>query len=304
MKRIIVLGSYNIGLTIIGKRMPQPGETVLGRHFDAGPGGKGSNQAIAIRRLGGNVTLVARVGNDTFGRDALKLFRTERLPTRYITVDGQQPTGAALIFVDGQGQNAISVALGANLALDTTDVDRAEQLFEPGAILLMQLESPITVMHEAARRARKAGMTVILNPAPAQALKPAFLRLCDYLTPNETEASELSGIPVTDLKSAEQAARKLLASGPRRVLVTLGKKGALLVSADWVLHTPAPKVRALDSTGAGDAFNGGFAYALAAGMTEQDAVRLATRVGSFCVTRLGVIPGLPTQAELSASAAP
>jgi len=266
MKHIVVIGSYNIGLTVLGKRIPRPGETVTGHRFTAGPGGKGSNQAIAARRLGGRVTLVARVGNDLFGRDALKLFRREKLPARYVAIDEKQATGAGVIFVDEAGQNAIGVALGANLALNCGDISRAAELFEPGAILLMQLESPVSVLREAARRARRAGMTVILNPAPApeHPLDAGFLALCDYLTPNETEASEMSGVNVRDARSAERAARKLLAMGPRHVLI----------------------------------FNGAFAYALAADMAPPEAVKFATSVGAYSVGHIGVIDGLPTMKQL------
>jgi ribokinase len=300
MKHIVVIGSYNIGLTVLGKRIPRPGETVTGHRFTAGPGGKGSNQAIAARRLGGRVTLVARVGNDLFGRDALKLFRREKLPARYVAIDEKQATGAGVIFVDEAGQNAIGVALGANLALNCGDISRAAELFEPGAILLMQLESPVSVLREAARRARRAGMTVILNPAPApeHPLDAGFLALCDYLTPNETEASEMSGVNVRDARSAERAARKLLAMGPRHVLITLGEAGSLLVTKEGAVPAPAPKVRVADTTGAGDAFNGAFAYALAADMAPPEAVKFATSVGAYSVGHIGVIDGLPTMKQL------
>jgi ribokinase len=306
MKRIVVIGSYNIGLTVLGKQIPRPGETVMGHRFDTGPGGKGSNQAIAARRLGGRVTFVARVGNDLFGRDALKLFRREKLPTQFVTVDKKQATGAGIIFVDDAGQNAIGVALGANLALNRSDISRAAKAFEPGAILLMQLESPVPVLREAARRAQRAGMTVILNPAPApeRPLDAKFLALCDYLTPNETEASEMSGVNVRDVRSAKRAARKLLAMGPRHVLITLGESGSLLVTKEGAVHTPAPKVRAVDTTGAGDAFNGAFAYALAAGMPPQEATQLATAAGAFSVAHIGVIDGLPTLEQIKSPRRP
>jgi ribokinase len=297
MRRIIVIGSYNVGLTVLGTRIPRPGETVLGRHFDMGPGGKGSNQAVAIRRLGGSVAFVGRVGADSFGKDALAFFRSERLSTRFVTVDETHPTGAGIIFLDDHGQNAIGVAPGANHALKRGDIAKAASLFRAGDILLMQLECPIPMLQDAARRARRAGMTIILNPAPACPLEREFLQLCDYLTPNESEAALLSGVDVRDRHSAEKAGRRLLRRGAGCVVVTLGSKGALAVQQDGSTFVPARKVRAVDTTGAGDAFNAGFAFSLASRMSLGDALRFGCRVGAFCVTRIGVVPGLPREGD-------
>jgi len=298
MKKIIVIGSYNVGLTVLGPRIPKPGETVMGRQFEIGPGGKGSNQAIAARRLGGDVALIARVGDDIFGRQAVELFAQEKLDTQFLTVDRCARTGAGIIFVDDAGQNAIGVALGANMELGTADLERAAALFRAGDILLMQLECPLTLVREAARRAKHSGMTVILNPAPACPLDDEFLSLCDYLTPNESEAALISGVAVRDYASARQAASALRRRGAKSIIVTLGGKGAAVITEEGAAQIPPFKVKAIDTTGAGDAFNGALAYGLACEQSLKDALELASKAGAYCVSKVGVISGLPTAAEL------
>jgi ribokinase len=293
VRQVVVIGSYNIGLTVSGARIPRPGETVMGHCFDMGPGGKGSNQAIAIRRLGGKVAFIARIGADGFGRDALALFRREKISTRHLTVDPSNATGAGIIFLDSEGQNAIGVAPGANLALTDEDIENAASLFRAGDILLIQLECPVPVLYRAACRAKRAGMTVILNPAPACEIQPEFLKLCDYLTPNETEASEMTGVAVRNRATASAAARRLRDIGVGCVIITRGSKGALLMGPAGTCFTRPYSVRAVDTTGAGDAFNGAFAFALASNMPVPAAVDFASKVGAFCVTRMGVVPGLP-----------
>lgn len=298
MSSIVVIGSYNVGLTVLGERIPQIGETVMGRHFEIGPGGKGSNQAIAARRLGGKTVFVARVGNDIFGRSAIALFRREQLPLKYIAIDDRNATGAGIIFVDDKGRNAIGVAPGANLAMTKRDLDRAAPLFKENGFLLIQLEIPLPIVFEAAKRAKKAGMTVILNPAPVQRLESKLLALCDYLTPNATEAAALSGVPIRDAKNAEKAAKRLQAKGAHTVIITLGDKGAFLASKNTARYFPPYKVPVVDTTGAGDAFNGGLVYALASGMTAEKAVDFASKVAAVSVTRVGVVPGLPTLRDI------
>jgi ribokinase len=298
MKPILVIGSYNTDLMVVGPRIPRPGETVLGRQFSMGPGGKGSNQAITVARLGGRVSFLARVGDDLFGRDALALFAREGIAVGHVTVDAGHHTGVALICVDDGGQNAIAVASGANYQVSNADLDRAAELFQPGAILLAQLETPLEVIHEAARRAHRAGMTVVLNPAPARNLPDDLLALVDVLTPNEHEATELSGIEVVDTDSARRAAERLRSLGPRDVIVTLGDRGVLWSGPDGHRTFSAYEVTAVDTTGAGDAFNGALAYALSAGRSMPESIDFASRAAALSVTRLGVVAGLPTLAQI------
>ena len=296
--KVLVVGSYNVGLTVLGSRIPRPGETVMGHAFDMGPGGKGSNQAIGLARLGGDVSFVGRLGNDVFGRDALDLFAQEGIDTQFVAVDDDAHTGAGIISVDEKGQNAIHVAPGANYRLSVDDLDRAAALFETAAFLLVQLETPVAVVAEAVRRAKQAGMTVILNPAPAQKLDAELLAMIDILTPNEAEAETLSGIPVSDPASAERAGQYLRSQGAGTVILTLGEAGALLIDEQSSRPFDAYRVDAVDTTGAGDAFNAGLTYALAAGMALDDAVDFAAKTGALCVTRVGVVPGLPRLADI------
>ena len=298
MEKVLVIGSYNVGLTVLGDRVPKLGETVIGNHFDMGPGGKGSNQAIAISRLGGNVTFLARIGDDIFGQDASKLFEREGLDTSFIEVDPDTHTGVGLILVDKDGHNSIGVAPGANYQLTPEELDRADELFATCKYLLMQLETPLPVVYHAIERAKSHDATVILNPAPAQRLDPNYLAMIDILTPNETETEILTDRPVTDVVSATEAARKLVDRGVKHVIVTLGKQGAVHVSAEQQQVFPAPKVDAIDTTGAGDAFNGGLVYALAAGRSLEQAIEFASQVGAFSVTSIGVVPGLPRMDDL------
>jgi len=300
MKNVLVIGSYNVGLVVVGPRIPSAGQTIMGHEFQMGPGGKGSNQAIAVKRLGGEVAFVARVGGDSFGRDALDMFRREGLDARFVAVDEKHHTGAGIIFVDSHGQNAIGVAPGANYQLSADDLEAAASLFAPGAILLIQLETPLDIVRQAVRRARQAGMTVILNPAPAPSrpLEEDILSCVDVITPNETEAHELTGIEVKDSASAQQAARKLQAAGAKSVVITLGSAGALLLDSNGPKVFAPYRVKVVDTTGAGDAFNGGLAYALSAGKSMEEAIDFANRVGALCVTKAGTIDGLPSLAEV------
>jgi ribokinase len=298
MKKILVIGSYNVGLTVIGPKIPRPGETIMGTDFDMGPGGKGSNQAITVARLGGDVTFLAKIGGDIFGKDAMALFRREGIDTSYVTVDEATHTGAGIIFVDERGQNAIGVAPGANYRLSTDDLETCLDLFEQCDILLIQLEIPLPVVYRAVSMASAAGATVILNPAPAQKLDPEFLPMIDILTPNETEAEILSGTTVSDRKSAVEAGRVLLSLGIESVIVTLGSDGAMLVSKEERGHFPSYEVDAVDTTGAGDAFNGGLAYSLATGRSLKESIDFASRVAALSVTKVGVVPGLPRMQDI------
>ena len=300
MSKVLVVGSYNVGLTVLGPRIPVVGETVLGSHFDMGPGGKGSNQAIAIARLGGDVAFLAKVGDDIFGRAAMELFDREGIDTSYVSVDGSAHTGAGIIFVDEDGHNAIGVAPGANSLLTAEELVRRRHLFEQCDILLVQFEIPLPTVYQAVRMAKDAGATVIVNPAPAQRIDEECLPLIDVLTPNETETQILTGMEITDRRSAIEAGRRLLGWGVKSVILTLGKDGAVLLSDGSVEAFDSYEVQAVDTTGAGDAFNGGLAWALAAGRDMAEAIRLGSKVAALSVTQVGVVPGLPTMEQVRA----
>jgi len=295
--RVVVVGSYNAGLTIVGDRLPELGQTVLGHTFDMGPGGKGSNQAIGARRLDAEVTLVANVGHDVFGDAAIHTFEREGLLGAGIRVVDEH-TGVAFILVDESGNNMISVAPGANGSLQSADLDSVPGLFDRVSHLLCQPECPVELFVGAAQRARAAGVTTILNPAPARPLPPAALPLIDILTPNETELRALARVEGSDDDSIDEAGRNLIALGIDHVIVTLGHRGVRWVSSRGVEFFPARRVVARDTTGAGDAFNAGLVTALAAGASVPEAIDLGMRAGAFCATRLGVIDGLPTRVQL------
>jgi ribokinase len=299
MGRVVVVGSYNVGLTVVAPALPAPGQTVLGHTFDMGPGGKGSNQAIGARRLGADVTLVVKLGRDPFAQAARELFDREGLLGPGI-LETSGHTGVGLIVVDDDGRNMIAVAPGANGRLVPGDLDRMPDLFEGASHLLCQLECSPELFAGAAERARAAGATTILNPAPAVPLSDPVLALVDILTPNQTELAALSGVPTEDEREIEVAARSLLARGVTEVVVTLGERGVLRVMPDRIQARPAPRVSARDTTGAGDAFNAGLVTGLSAGSSMTEAMELGIRAGAFCVTRLGVIDGLPTRQQLDA----
>jgi ribokinase len=278
--RIVVVGSVNTDMVVKGERLPGPGETVTGGQFVLAAGGKGANQAVAAARLGGDVTLVAKVGRDVFGDQAIENFGREGIRTDCILRDEKNATGVALILVDEKGENLISVASGANHAFTPADVDRAAERIRTADALMLQLEIPMDAVCRAAEIAAAAGVPVIFDPAPAAPLPDGLLKNVAYLTPNESEAERLTGIPVADEGSARRAAERLLA----------GKEGMVLI--------PTVPVHAVDTTAAGDAFNGGLAWALGSGMALEAAVRQACLVGALSATRLGAQPSLPTKKEL------
>ena len=300
--RVVVVGSYNVGLTVVGPSLPSPGQTVLGHTFDMGPGGKGSNQAIGAKRLGADVTLVAKIGTDTFGMAARELFEREGLLGPGI-LEADSHTGVGLILVDDEGGNMIAVAPGANAELTPGDLDRVPGLLEGASVLLCQLECSVQLFMAAAKRAREAGVTIILNPAPAVPLPDEALPLIDILTPNQTELEVLTGLQPDEDWDGE-AAGALILRGVGQVVETLGQRGVLCVTARGDEHRPARRVAAVDTTGAGDAFNAGLAAGLAAGQPMEEAVDLGIRAGAFCVTRLGVIDGLPTREQLDREVPP
>ncbi|MHB8899861.1 MAG: ribokinase [Thermoguttaceae bacterium] len=296
--RIVVVGSVNTDMVVKSQRIPGPGETVTGGTFFMPAGGKGANQAVAAARLGARVTLVAKVGDDIFGRQAIENFRREGIDTDHIVADRDHATGVALILVDEAGENCISVAPGANFAMTVADVDAAAEVIRKADVVMLQLEIPMAVVEHTAVLAAEAGVPVILDPAPAARLPDGLLGNVSVLTPNESEAERLTGIAVTDEATARRAATLLLEAGVRHVIVTLGTKGALLVGPETDMLLPSYQVQAVDSTAAGDAFNGGLAAALAAGDILEDAARQASMVGALSVTKMGAQPSLPTLEEL------
>lgn len=299
-RSIVVVGSLNADLVVRVARFPQTGETVSGAAFDVIPGGKGANQACAAGRLGGDVRMVGCVGADANGELLRRSLSASGVDVAGVRAVAEAPTGVALITVDGSGQNQIVVVPGANARV-TPAALRETAPFGGAAAVLLQLEVPLDTVAEAARAARAAGAAVILDPAPARALPDALLAAADYLTPNETELAALvAGPPPAGAEEAVQAARVLLARGARRVVVKRGEHGALLVSAQGETSWRAPRVRAVDTTAAGDAWNGAFAFALARGDAPEEAGRLATAAASASVTRAGAQPSMPTLAEAEA----
>jgi ribokinase len=295
---IVVVGSSNTDMIIKVPHIPKPGETILGGTFSTAAGGKGANQAVAAARAGGNVSFVARVGNDMFGEEAIRGFQKDGLNIDHVITDNTAPSGVAEIFVAEDGENSIAVASGANLNLSPTDIQSAEDIIAKADILVMQLEVPLETVYTAAKVAHENGVTVILNPAPAQPLAEEYFKYFTILTPNETEAEILTSVTVSDEKSAEEAARVLMEKGVESVIVTLGRKGALMVSRNEVDHIPGFEVDAVDATAAGDVFNGTLAVALANKKSLQEAISFANAAAALSVTKLGAQPSAPLRVDI------
>jgi ribokinase len=299
MSRIIVIGSSNTDMVIKSKKLPVPGETILGGIFLMNPGGKGANQAVAAVRLGGNVTFVTKTGNDMFGAEALQQFGNEGIDTRYIIKDTKNPSGVALINVDENGENSISVAPGSNGTLSAYDIN--DEVFEtnPADIFLMQLEIPVGTVEFVAEKAAGKGNRVILNPAPARQLSDELLSCLYLITPNETEAGIMTGIKVHDVMTAEKAALKLRDKGVKNVIITMGASGAYILSDSKSEMIPVIPVQAIDTTAAGDVFNGALAVAVSEGKELGDAVVFANKAASISVTRMGAQASAPYRTEIS-----
>lgn len=295
---IVVVGSSNTDMILQMARIPRPGETILGGRFSMAAGGKGANQAVAAARAGGRVTFIARVGDDMFGAKAIEGFRADGINVEHVIRDSQAPSGVALIFVAEDGENSIGVASGANARLSPADVQRAEQVIGSAGTLVMQLETPMETVRAAAKMAAGRGVRVILNPAPAQPLDDDLLRCVSILTPNETEAELLTGVSVRGPGEASQAAAVLRNRGVRAVLVTLGPAGTFVSSPEGQYHVPSFKVEAVDTTAAGDVFNGALAVGLSEGMPLRQAVRFANAAAALSVTRLGAQPSAPFRKEI------
>jgi ribokinase len=300
-KRVTVMGSFVADVAFRIDRLPTWGETRMGQSFQLGPGGKGSNQAVAAARAGATVTFISKLGPDPFGEIARTLYREEGIDTQFI-FSSPNPTGSAAILIDAaKGENAIIVVPGACFELTPAEVDLATDLIAASSIFVAQLELPLPTVEHGLQLAHTHHVPTILNPAPAVTLPATIYPLCDYLTPNETEAAALTGIPVTDLASAEAAAAVLLARGARNVILTLGPQGALIKNGTLTRHIPAVDAGpVVETTGAGDAFNGGLATALAEGMDLTEATRFACTVAGLSVTRPGTAPSMPHRTEIDA----
>lgn len=296
---IVVIGSSNTDMVVKSGHLPSPGETVLGGHFIMNPGGKGANQAVAAARLGGAVTFIANVGDDVFGQEAVKGFQSHGINSDFVGIDKGSPSGIALIMVDDQGENCISVALGANAAIQTADIDRARKVIGQASYVLIQLEIPIDVVEHAVELARQADIKVVLNPAPAQLLSDDILSSLHMITPNETEAELLTGIKVDDEISARSAANALQEKGIDIVVITMGSLGAYVLSKELDQLIPCPSVKAVDTTAAGDTFNGALVVGLAEGMGLMEAVEFANKAAAFSVTIMGAQASTPSRDDLN-----
>ena len=297
-RKIVVIGSCNTDMVISMDHLPLPGETLIGGEFFMNSGGKGANQAVAAARLGGNVSFIAKVGNDPFGKRALEQYRAEGIDVKHILTDPEQPSGVALIMVDAQGENSIAVASGANAHLTTKDLDNAKEILNRADIVLMQLETPITTVEHAANVAKRSGAKVILNPAPAQPLPESLLQNLYILIANETEAEFISGTQITDMDSVARAADILCDKGVEKVVITLGSRGAFVKERGNYHQIPGLKVKAVDATAAGDTFCGALCVALAEGKNLTEAVTFANRCAAVTVTRMGAQSSLPYRSEI------
>lgn len=294
--RILVIGSSNTDMTVRSATLPKPGETVLGGNFRMGPGGKGANQAVAARLLGGEVTFVCKLGRDMFGEGASKHYESCGLDTSKI-LWSDKPSGVALITVDSKAENSIVVASGANADMTVTDIDSVADIIKSSGILLLQLEIPMDAVVHAAEIAYNAGVQVVLNPAPAASLPAELLKCVSILTPNETEASAISGIDINNFETAAAAAERLKGMGVREVIITMGSRGSVVCDGDCTF-VPAVKVNAVDTTAAGDTFCGGVCVALSEGKDLLEAVKFATAASSIAVQRPGAQDSIPNRCEV------
>ncbi|MDB6084813.1 MAG: Ribokinase [Gammaproteobacteria bacterium] len=293
-----MVGSSNTDMMVRVERIPRAGETLLGGEFLTAAGGKGANQAVGAARAGGKVTFIARMGKDVLGDQAMADLRRDGIDVSRVVRDPSAASGVALIFVAQDGENSIAVAGGANAKLSPADVKKSARIIRSAAMLVAQLETPLATVRTAARIAAQAGVPVILNPAPARALPDSLLELVSILTPNETEAELLTGIEVKDELGAAKACAALRSRGVGTVIITLGSRGAFAADATGQHWVPGFKVKAVDTTAAGDMFNGALAVALAEGRALLDAVRFANAAAALAVTRRGAQPSAPARADI------
>ena len=297
-KKILVIGSSNTDMTIKGDRLPVPGETVTGGVFYMGPGGKGANQAVAAARLGGDVAFICKVGRDIFGDNSIAHYQKEGLDTGGI-IRSDLPSGVALISVDEKAENCIVVASGANADVTEADIEASKEAIEKCGILLLQLEIPVPAVLKAAKMAHEAGAMVVLNPAPACPLPDELFKYIDLFIPNETELSTFSGLPVSDAESAAKAAAAMQAKGVGKLIVTMGSKGSLICGGGPEVFVPARKVKAVDTTAAGDTFCGALCVALSEGKALEDAAAFATAASALTVQKMGAQDSIPFRKDIN-----
>jgi ribokinase len=297
--KILVIGSANTDMVVKTPRFPEAGETIIGGDFFMFAGGKGANQAVAAARLGADVTFVCKIGNDIFGKNAIEGYQKEGINTDYILVDTSKPSGVALILINAEGQNEIVVASGANASLSEENIEMIIDQFQYTEIIVTQLETPIATVAKIATTARKKGKKLIINPAPAQVLPLSIYEDLFLITPNETETEILTNIKVIDENSALLAARKLQSWGVQNVIITMGAQGAFVLANNCEGIIPTPKVEVIDTTAAGDVFNGAIAVALAKGLSWREACHFACKAAAISVTRMGAQASAPYLRELS-----
>ncbi len=297
---VVVLGGINMDLVTLAARFPEAGETVVGRKFLTYPGGKGANQAMAAARMGARVAMVGRIGDDIFGPQAIRSLIGAGVDVSAVGVIPGASTGIAVISIDATAQNRIIQVLGANDTCGAAEAERVIGLLYRASALLLQLEVSVELSLQVAQAAAARGVPVILDPSPVRPLPPAFYSCCDVITPNETDAQALVGSPVADRESAAQAADALLSRGIGTVVVKLGPQGAYYATREGGEHLPPFAVEAVDSVGAGDAFNGALAVALAEGRSTSQAVRMAAAAGALAVTRVGAQDAMPSREEVEA----
>ena len=296
--RIVVLGGINTDYVVQTKSLPEPGQTVQGSDLFVGPGGKGANQAVAAARLGAQVSIIGRVGDESRGRELVRNLRAERIETRFVSLDTKHPTAAAIIAVDESGEKQISAALGANLTLKRSYIRKAEQLIARADVLLMQFESPVECVLEAARLAQKHSVKVVLDPAPPTKFPAELFKLIFAIRPNSDEAEQLTGIKVKDRSTARRAAHALLKRGVHIAAIQAGETGDLVVSNDQEILVPRVKVKTVDATGAGDAFAAALAVAIAEQVSLERAARFANVTAALSTTKFGAQAGMPTRSEV------
>jgi ribokinase len=296
-KKILVIGSSNTDMVIKTSRFPKPGETILGGDFFMNQGGKGANQAVAVARLNGAVDFICKTGNDLFREQSVSLYKNEGINTEWILRDNEKPSGMALIIVDDSGENSIVVASGANGSLSPEDIEKVTEVIYQSDYILMQLEIPLNTVEYVVNLAFSKNKKVILNPAPAVNLPQHLLEKLYLITPNRIEAELLSGIKIKDKDTAIEAANIILEKGVKHVIITLGEKGALSFDGEfeWI---PGENVEAVDTTGAGDVFNGALTVGLAEGLSMSGAVSFANKAAAISITRFGAIPSIPYRNEL------
>lgn len=296
---VLVVGSSNLDLVVTANRFPKPGETIFGKKFEMFPGGKGANQAVCAARLGCKTTFIGKMGNDEFHEKLSSILIEAGVDINNLFIDENEHTGTALITVDENGQNQIIVISGSNMKLSPQDITSKSDLFSNTAVVLTQLEIPLETVIQSAKLTRQNNAVFILNPAPAASLPENLFPLIDFITPNENELELLSGIPIKDNASINNAAERLLNKGTRNVIVTLGDQGSMLMNNSMAKHFPVNKVKVVDSTAAGDAFNGAFASSLSEGHSIEEAIEFANKVASIAVTRMGAQNSMPYLSEIN-----